>query len=375
MKRLSALFIFIISLPLFAANNNHYSIFIDAGSSGSRIHVFQYQNVSTLPHITDVFSESTKPGLSSYADQPDQAGASLKKLLDDATVFLKNQQTSLEEIPVNVLATAGMRLVSTEKQEAIFTNITHYLKTNYSFKIGDIKVIDGKMEGVYGWLDINYLLGNFEHGKSTVGSIDMGGASTEIAFATSDKSKKTNEIDIEINHQHYTVFSKTFLGLGQDQARITMLNDADASTCYPQNYAYKQQSVGHYYLAACKTIYGNIIQKNRVLEQLPNMQNEAFIAYSGIYYLYDFLQLDQHAGAVQLTTHIEQTCQLPWEKLQKQYPNVPDKYLSTYCANGAYINELLFGAYQLSSSQLTVTDKLNQKEIDWTLGAALYQVI
>lgn len=375
MKRLSALFISIISLPLFAANNNHYTIFVDAGSSGSRLHVFQYESNTDLPNIADVFSENIKPGLSSYADQPEEAAASLKKLLDDATTYLKSQHATLEEVPINVLATAGMRLLPTEKQEAIFKNITDTLKTDYSFKIGDIKVIDGKMEGLYGWLDINYLLGHFEHHTPTVGNIDMGGASTEIAFATTDRTKKNDEIEININHEHYTVFSKTFLGLGQDQARLNMLSYPNAGQCYPANYPYEKENTRQFKLASCQTIYADIIEKKHVAEQLPNMKNETFLAYSGIYYLYDFLQLDQHAGSHKVTAQLNKICQQTWEELKKQHPDMADKYLSTYCANGAYIDKLLFGTYQLSSAQLTVVDKINQKEIDWTLGAALYQII
>lgn len=375
MKRLRALIIYIISLPLFAANNHHYTIFIDAGSSGSRLHIFQYEYNADLPNISDVFSENTKPGLSSYADQPQQAGASLKKLLDDAASYLKNQHATLEDIPVNVLATAGMRLIPTEKQEAIFKNITATLKTDYSFKMGDIKVIDGKMEGFYGWLDINYLLGHFKHHKPTVGNIDIGGASTEIAFATDDRTKKNDEIEIDINHQHYTVFSKTFLGLGQDQARLNMLSYPNASHCYPTNYPYEKQNTGRFKLPSCQTIYADIIEKNRVADQLPNMQKETFVAYGSIYYLYDFFELDQQAGSRTLIARINQTCQQTWEQLKKQHPEVADKYLSTYCANGTYIHQLLFDTYQLTSAQLTVMDKINQNDIDWTLGAALYQIL
>ena len=111
---------------------------------------------------------------------------------------------------INLLATAGMRLLPEEKQQAIYSSIKSFLKNNYQFPVGEIKTISGKMEALYGWLDINYLLGNFKNHQATIGSIDMGGASTEIAFATEDESRPEDEIKIDINDKHYIVFSKSF---------------------------------------------------------------------------------------------------------------------------------------------------------------------
>lgn len=58
-----------------------YAIVFDAGSTGSRIHVFKFeQEGSKLTLISDTF-EQLKPGLSANADDPQKAADSLKPLI------------------------------------------------------------------------------------------------------------------------------------------------------------------------------------------------------------------------------------------------------------------------------------------------------
>lgn len=60
---------------------------IDAGSTGSRVHVFRFEKSSTggggLKLISDTF-EQLKPGLSAYPDDPSEAARSLAPLLATA---------------------------------------------------------------------------------------------------------------------------------------------------------------------------------------------------------------------------------------------------------------------------------------------------
>ena len=61
-----------------------YAIVFDAGSTGSRIHVFKFSmEDGELKLESDTF-EQLKPGLSSYADDPQKAAESLKPLLETA---------------------------------------------------------------------------------------------------------------------------------------------------------------------------------------------------------------------------------------------------------------------------------------------------
>lgn len=67
-----------------AAGGFIYNIVLDAGSTGSRIHIFKFkQEGSQLLLQSDGFHQ-LKPGLSAFPDDPEKAAQSLKPLMEEA---------------------------------------------------------------------------------------------------------------------------------------------------------------------------------------------------------------------------------------------------------------------------------------------------
>ena len=62
------------------------TVIIDAGSTGSRIHIYQYKVSKTGLALVQqpVSSLKVTPGLSAYAEQPENVGESLTPLLEYA---------------------------------------------------------------------------------------------------------------------------------------------------------------------------------------------------------------------------------------------------------------------------------------------------
>lgn len=347
----------------------NYKIIVDAGSTGCRLHLFQYEAIKGVPVIKDIFSESNKIPLSSFANHPENVRSSLETLLNNAL----NKIANPSEVKVEILATGGMRSLPQDKQAEIYQSIRTFLQKNYVVQIGKIETITGQMEGLYAWLDVNYLAKTFEYSTPSVGTIDMGGASTQIAFETQDVSKPEDLITIKIHDQTYTVFSKSFLGLGQDQARGQMNQLSAFETCYPKGYAV-HQSTGIWDLTQCASLYAQVINHHQVAEQIVSTNNQHFYAFSGAYYTYHFLDADKPPDQISFEKRIQNVCTQSWEDLKKNYPDVSAEYLSSYCANAAYMNELFYRVYQLRERQLSVVSKVNDQGIDWTLGVVLYEM-
>jgi Golgi nucleoside diphosphatase len=178
---------------------------------------------------------------------------------------------------VYLLATAGMRLVPIKQQTVVLEAVCDYIQSSSPFSVNNcrkqIKVISGEMEGVYGWVTINYLLGGFEKARPsnriefedqlwpdtfisgtrsdekpikkgrTFGFSDMGGASTQLVFEPSVQVADEHRHDmtevrlrrLDGSVARHDVFVTTFLGFGTNQARQRHLKQLEAQAKQANN--------------------------------------------------------------------------------------------------------------------------------------------
>ncbi|GMR62296.1 hypothetical protein PMAYCL1PPCAC_32491, partial [Pristionchus mayeri] len=236
-----------------------YGIIIDAGSTGSRLFLYNWRATSsdelidikpTLDEQNNPVVRKVFPGLSTFADKPDHASDYIKPLLDYAIDYVP--EANRPYTPVFILATAGMRLVPMEQQKAILNNLHTQLPklTEMQIMKEHIRVIEGKWEGIYSWIAVNYILGKFasSHSKPipssttvdgvvstpnpphverqpAVGMIDMGGASVQIAFEMPQnetfRSENVENLNLGCKDDDptfkYQLYVTTFLGYGVNE--------------------------------------------------------------------------------------------------------------------------------------------------------------
>ena len=435
------LFLSTASMQSFALANNQLNnqlnnqkdkstceIIIDAGSSGSRLHLFKLTsstNISTnisnkiknktLPDTIEDLTEDnhikTSPGISSYVDNPAKAGASIKDLLDKVIYSLddhpitKECNQDLSQIPVYLNATAGMRLVPKKQQKKIYKAIKNSLSSSYNWKAGSIKTIPGWQEGLFDWLSLNYE--NIKNGKATSGALDLGGASTQLAFDTknmpsSDLTSKTKDdkkvIKLKLNNKKYKIFSISFLGLGQDQARGRILKASPDSFyyCYPEDAIFNEPkstngvtpapsdyniiSKGKFRPMNCRWAAKIVLNQKGVYSKVNKLltpeltsrhNDKKFMAFAGFYYASDFF--DKSKNLKELSNSIKEKCKDNWDDFQKSNqvtPAIPTKYFINECINASYALELLHYGYKFPINN---SDKIQFiSDADWTKGAALY---
>ncbi|KAI0875978.1 golgi apyrase [Hypoxylon argillaceum] len=227
-----------------------YGVILDAGSSGTRLHIYRWQDPSkiikhasieelnTLPSLENHYTKKVRPGVSTWGDHPEDVGPEhLEALIKKAKKKIPDDRHA--DTPIYLMATAGVRLLPKNQQRSLLTEICAYFRQESQFSLPDcnahIQVIPGETEGLYGWIAANYLLGGFDnaeghaHGKGhhTYGFLDMGGASAQIAFAPNATVAEEHGDDLKLVRLRtmdgasleYKVFSSTWLGFGVNQAR------------------------------------------------------------------------------------------------------------------------------------------------------------
>ncbi|KAJ5740201.1 hypothetical protein N7493_000073 [Penicillium malachiteum] len=229
-----------------------YGVVLDAGSSGTRVHVYRWlrnaaarqkadiDELKSLPEIKtkEDWVKKIHPGVSSFANEPETVGPEhLAELLDHAKSIIPEEDA--KDTPIFLLATAGMRLLGNLERQLLLDQICSYARANTDFLLPDcgvhIQVIPGVTEGLYGWIATNYLMGTFDspqahdHGKGhhTYGFLDMGGASAQIAFSpnATETEKHANDLtllrlrNIDGSMQEHRVFVTSWLEFGVHEAR------------------------------------------------------------------------------------------------------------------------------------------------------------
>ncbi|KAF8685769.1 GDA1/CD39 (nucleoside phosphatase) family [Rhizoctonia solani] len=216
-----------------------FALMIDAGSTGSRIHVYKFNNCNPTPSLEYEVFKMIRPGLSSYRSDPTAAAQSLDKLLDVAVKTVPKEFQNCA--PVEVKATAGLRLLGHDTAQAILDEVRARLRSKYPFPVSSrasaIEIMEGRDEGVYAWLTANYLLGTLSPSKSaskafteTYAVLDLGGASTQIVFEPSFPNSHQTLLDGEHKYEltfagrTHTLYQHSYLGYGLMQARRSVHN-------------------------------------------------------------------------------------------------------------------------------------------------------
>lgn len=217
-----------------------YALMIDAGSTGSRIHVYKFNNCGSTPELeSEIFKQTEKKkggsGLSSYDSDSEGAAKSLDILLDEALRHVPESFRSCT--PVAVKATAGLRKLGEAKSVSTLKAVRERIETKYPFPLVSdehhgVEVMDGTDEGVYAWITTNYLLGKIggPDENPTAAVFDLGGGSTQIVFqptfpkaADGGMPEKLSEGDhkyeLAFGGRQFDLYQHSYLGYGLMEAR------------------------------------------------------------------------------------------------------------------------------------------------------------
>jgi apyrase len=352
----------------------HYSLIIDAGSSGSRIYIYKIQPGINdgLPEIEFIENKKVEPGISNYEHYPDSMRVLMGQLLSFAES--KIDPASWEDTELYLMATAGMRLLTEKQQKSTLKELTSYFKQHSKFDFKKAVIISGQYEALYGWSVLNYIDDRFNPATPRESMMEMGGASTQITFL-SEESKGKDILSRSYAGSEYAIFAKSYLYMGQDQAqRLTAV-----PACYPTGYVLEDAQEGTGDFMECsqgiQRIFNEICDSLDIADSLfksnfqANTENE-FMAIAAFYYTFDALSIKDSLTLDVLKSSGTDFCGTSWDKIKEKHGS--SSYVKSYCFNAAYFWTLLGLEYGFEHNlSIQTKDKLNDQEITWTLGAAL----
>lgn len=132
-----------------------YALMIDAGSTGSRLHLYTFSHCDptpgALPKLEDEGFYTTKPGLSSYAGRPEEAAESLRSLMQHAVGAEGVPEKERSCTPIAVKATAGLRLLGERESNEILQEVERWLTNEWPFTVVEdgVTIMDGRDEGTF----------------------------------------------------------------------------------------------------------------------------------------------------------------------------------------------------------------------------------
>lgn len=406
-------------------NGHRYGVMIDAGSEGSRVVIFKWKEHQfghqerEMITATPVGNFSLEPGIGSFALDPQNAGESLGPLVDYAKANLAAHKDAWPNIPIWLRATAGMRLLHADERENVLDDVRDYLRQcPFYFQDTHAYVITGEEEGIFGWLAVNYHMGNFQgnmvDASNTVGALDLGGASVQIVFIP-QKSIMSHVFPLKLGTARFRVYTWSFLHFGQREAshRASDVIISDAleevqsissisHPCFPIGYQYKPSfgysstSVfplkvtmnGSSHFRKCEDIIKRTFKKTDapcLVDSCsfygvyqPHVYDSRFVAFSHFADVAKALALPKEAHLHDLRIASEYVCSLSVQQLDTIFARVTKDYARRHlCFHSAYVYVLLtygFG-FDDDSSQISFQQNFDNGEpIDYIVGAMLYEL-
>ncbi|XP_004474700.2 ectonucleoside triphosphate diphosphohydrolase 6 isoform X1 [Dasypus novemcinctus] len=371
-----------------------YGIMFDAGSTGTRVHIFQFaQQPGETPTLTHETFRALKPGLSAYADDVEKSTQGIQELLDVAKQEIPFDFWKVT--PLVLKATAGLRLLPGEKAQKLLQKVKEVFEASPFLTRDDcVSIMNGTDEGVSAWITVNFLTGSLgAPGRSSAGMLDLGGGSTQITFlpraeGTLQTSPAGYVTSFQMFNRTYQLYSYSYLGLGLMSARLAILGGVEGkpaldgrelvSPCLSPSYrgewehaevTYQvagQEAVGLYEL--CTSRVAEVLQ-NKV-HRTEEVKDLDFYAFS---YYYDLAAsvglIDEEKGGSLVVGDFEVAAKYVCRTMEVHPQNSPFA-----CMDLTYVSWLLQELGFPGDKELKLTRKIDGVETSWALGAIFHYI-
>ena len=447
-----------------------YGVVFDLGSSGSRANIFNWKrnkmadcgvsSTGGFQQLRPILSgnKKIKPGVSDLKNSPERVGASLEELWHFIETTVPASVHA--DTPIFMFATAGLRVVAEEDNERLYDddefddniildeddddfargsvaqillNLRNYVRTKTPFKLirdDHIRVLTGEEEGIFDYLTVQQLtrlnpfakLGGsntelwhdqiFNPAQFDISSllpictIDLGGASTQIAVAVDEPEFITNTIPVFYPSSYASnypgIYTHSFLDYGINRAlevhhlylvtktEIVGKNDVIIDPCMIRGTRLIEEINGINYTFGgssdsllCKRMLFALFDENRddcptctfSKENIPTLSKKLkYIAFDNAYKISSWLDLRGYT-TLDDYNHIAQNFleYKTLEELNSEFRFMDEDDIAKISFRALYLSSLLHYGYGIPrASQIGFADSIDRSTLSWALGAMVH---
>lgn len=381
---------------------------IDAGSSGTRLFLYRvepgaFARVEKLleKEFPKMASGAKEDGINNFVrpDDPDAEATVVPEIIDPllehASGFLGRLGVAPSQVEVNLLATAGMRYAEGLHGRPAIDRLYATIRSGvgrHGFPVGEVRTTCGsEEEGVWTWINLNDLLVRaFDGDGAPVGIVEVGGSSLQLTFPTDEDPDAVPHVHrVELNGRRFAVSCRSFLGLGQDDARKEMrrrLGPEGSAVCFPGGFRaaadhgdmldgvglHRLAADGRYDFPACSAAYAGIVHDRLSEAGVPDLSHAQgdFVGIDGVYYATEPWGIEEEPE--RLADLIPDRCHAV-----ANFPHIDERELvQAQAANATYIQALLARLFQASGRRLVraaPTRQDGETLLTWTRGYLIHR--
>lgn len=397
-----------------------YGIMLDAGSTKTQVTVYKWegQKDNGTGIVSQVDTCKAKGGLDKEKEIF-SAGENILPCIDKVSSSIPEEQH--KTTPLYLAATAGMRLLRLGEPhlaDGIILGVKYTLMINSNFSIRDVTIIRGRDEGMFAWVTGNFLLDTLHSEESdsfnTYGSLDMGGASTQLAFEIPPRENEAIDNDTTVNMKLYgrdhLVFAQSYLCFGINEAmrryRAVLAKDSsDDNVVDPcgfkddiverdAKYLYDHQCTRSLYSEnnkdriykfkgtgdnkKCTAAVGRLINYDECSKMFypcfktpkEKLANVKYMAVSTFYYVANALNVT-NSTLEDFRMAFQRYCE--YSKSEAENALNPDvaSYARDYCLEAHYVHYVLteeYGFNEATWQNIMFAVQVNNTDLGWSLG-------
>jgi hypothetical protein len=283
--------------------------------------------------------------------------------------------------------------------------VASYIPTR-GYPVGEVSIMSGQREALYAWVDANATPGTLADGDNTLGIVEVGGASAQVAFQSPQPNARGVQT-LTIGGLTFHVVALSYLGLGQNDARAFMRNSTTrGAECFPNNApkskpkyfeakstAPLRSSAANFDYGKCRIAYDTVITQqgssplnqannDRIrpqdIRRLPGFKATTFLGVSSIAFNMATFKLSpgpQLGTRFRKATDATCTGKNAWKSVTSLYSSASDPFAEGLCANSVYSYAFAYGdtGVAVPQSRLRVDLSLKGDQPSWSKGFALTQ--